>query len=47
MDGSIDCNIEWNKSGREKQMSYDSAYMWNLKIGTNELIYKTEIALEI
>ena len=47
MDGSIDCNTEWNKSGREKQMSYDIAYMWNLKIGTNELIYKTEIALEI
>ena len=27
----------------EKQMSYDIAYMWNLKKNdTNELIYKTE-----
>ena len=24
-------------------MSYDIAYMWNLKNYTNELIYKTEI----
>ena len=29
-----------------KQISYDSAYMWNLKINTNELIYKTEIDSE-
>ena len=28
-------------SDREKQMSYDIAYIWNLKKGTNELIYKT------
>ena len=28
----------------QRQISYDIAYMWNLKkIGTNELIYKTEI----
>ena len=27
---------------RERQI-YDIAYMWNLKRGTNELIYKTEI----
>ena len=24
----------------EKDISYDIAYMWNLKKGTNELIYK-------
>ena len=31
------------KSDRERQISYDIAYMWNLKNGTNECIYKTEI----
>ena len=31
MDGSSDCNTEWNKSGRERQKSYDITYMWNLK----------------
>ena len=28
---------------RERQILYDIAYMWNLKNGTDELIYKTEI----
>ena len=33
---------------RERQISYDITYMWNLKKnGTNELIYKTEIESEI
>ena len=27
-------------SVRESQISYDIAYMWNLKAGTNEFIYK-------
>ena len=27
---------------RERQISYDIIYMWNLKYDTNELIYKTE-----
>ena len=27
----------------KKQVSYDIAYMWNVKYNTNELIYKTEI----
>ena len=30
------------KSERERQISYDITYMWNLKYGTNEPIYKTE-----
>ena len=29
-------------SQRERQISYDITYMWNLKNDTNELIYKTE-----
>ena len=36
------------KSDRERQISYDITYMWNLKTkGTNELIYKTEIELQM
>ena len=31
------------KSDRERQISYDITYMWDLKYDTNELIYKTEI----
>ena len=27
----------------ERQIPYDITYMWNLKYGTNELIYETEI----
>ena len=30
------------KSERERQILYDVTYTWNLKYGTNELIYKTE-----
>ena len=38
---------KWSKSGREKQIPYDITYMWNLEYGTNELIYKTEIDIEV
>ena len=31
MDGPRDCHTEWSKSDREGQISYDIAYMWNLK----------------
>ena len=33
-----------SKSDTERQieLSYDIAYMWNLKYDTNELIYKTK-----
>ena len=30
-------------SERERQISHDITYMWNLKYDTNELIYITEI----
>ena len=30
------------KLDRERQISYDITYMWNVKYDTNELIYKTE-----
>ena len=28
--------------GRERQIPYDITYMWNLKYGTDDSIYKTE-----
>ena len=34
--------ITLSKSDRERQISYDTTSMWNLKNDTNELIYKTE-----
>ena len=47
MGGPRDCHTEWSKSGTERQISYDIAYMWNLKNSTNELIYKTEIETQM
>ena len=36
------------ESYRERQVSYNIAYMWNLKRnGTNGLVYKTEIEPQI
>ena len=31
VDGPGDCHTEWSKSEREKQTSYNIAYMWNLE----------------
>ena len=31
MDGPRDYHTKWSKSDRERQTSYDIAYMWNLK----------------
>ena len=43
MDGPRDYHTKRTKSERERQISYDIAYMWNLKINDiSELIYKTE-----
>ena len=39
MDGPRDHHT---KSNRERQTSYDIAYMWNLKYNINELIGKIE-----
>ena len=30
MDGPRDYHTEWSKSDRERQISYDITYMWNL-----------------
>lgn len=31
MDGPRDYHTEWSESDRERQISYDTTYMWNLK----------------
>ena len=43
MDGPRDYHTKWSKSDRERQISCDNTYMWNVKNDTNELMYKTEI----
>ena len=43
MDGPKDYYTNWSKSDRERQISYDITYMWNIKNHTSELIYKTEL----
>ena len=44
MAAARDCHIntKWSKLKRERQISYDFTYMWNLKYGTNEPIYETK-----
>ena len=31
IDGLRDCYIEWSKLNRERQLLYDTTYMWNLE----------------
>ena len=48
MDGPRDCHTECSNSDRERKVSYDIAYMCNLKKNdTNELIYETETDSQI
>ena len=42
LDATRDYHTKWSKSERERQIPYDTAYMWNLKYDTNEPVYKTE-----
>ena len=43
----MDLEIIILSEDRERQVSYDTTYMWKLKKhGTNELIYKAEIDLK-
>ena len=39
MDGTRNSHTKWSKSERERQI-YDNTYMWNLKYGTDEPIYR-------
>ena len=38
----LEYHTKGNNLERERQIPYDITYMWNLKCGTNESIYKTE-----
>ena len=42
----IDLEIITQSEVRKRQIPYDITFMWNLKYGTNEQIYKTETHLE-
>ena len=42
MNATRDYHTKWSKSERERQIPYDIIYMWNLKYGTDEPIYKIE-----
>ena len=42
MGGPREYYTKWKKSDK-KDKYHDTAYMWNIKDHTNELIYKTEI----
>ena len=42
MDGPRDYDTKRSTSDRERQISHDITYMWNLKYDTNEPIYETE-----
>ena len=46
MGATRDSHTKFSKSERERQMPYDITYMWNLKYGKNEPIYKTETDLQ-
>ena len=37
-----DFYTKWGKSERKQQIPYHITYMWNLKCGTNEPIYRIE-----
>ena len=40
MDESRDYHTKWSKPNRERQISYDITYMWNLKKKKNNLFMK-------
>ena len=42
MDTTRDSHTKSSKSEGERKIPYDITYMWNLKYGPNELIYRTE-----
>ena len=42
MNGPRDDHTKSRKTERERQISHDITYMWNLKYDTNELTYKAE-----
>ena len=45
--GLGDCHTEWSKSERETNIIWYCLYVESKKKGTNKLIYKTEIELQM
>ena len=43
LDGSRDSHAKWSKSERERQTPYDITYIWNLMLGTDEILQRKEI----
>ena len=43
MDATRDYHIKWSNSERERWIPHDTIYMWNLKYGIDEPVYKREI----
>ena len=42
MDGPRDYHTKQSKSDREREIPYDTTFMWSLKYDTNELVHETE-----
>ena len=42
MDGARDSHTKRSKLERKRQIPYDITYIWNLKYGRNDPIYKME-----
>ena len=42
MDGTRDSHTEWSTSERERQLTYDITYIWNLTYGTNKPFCRRE-----
>ena len=42
MGATRDSRTKWCKSEKERQIPHDITYMWKLKCGTDEPIYRTE-----
>ena len=40
MDATRGYHTKWSKSEKERQITYNITYMWDLKYGINETIYK-------
>jgi len=43
MDATRNSHTKWSTSERERQIPYDITYIWNLKYGTDEPIYKNRL----
>ena len=47
MDATRDSHPELSKSERERQISYDITYNWNLIYGTNELFHRKKTIVDL